>query len=111
MWFSSKKSAPKSDLANASPAEEAQAAAGSALDFLKATVSRVSRDHLPAAELDVRAHLLDSGYIDSLSATELLAEIERRYRVRIEEMDIVGRLCTLEALAREIEARAGGSRQ
>ncbi len=109
MWFSNKKSPPKSDLATASPAGEAPAATGSALDFLKATVSRVSRDHIPVAELDVRAHLLDSGYIDSLTATELLAEIERRYRVRIEEMDIVGRLCTLEALAREIEARAGGA--
>ena len=107
MWFTSKKSPPKSDLAIAPAAGEAQAAAGSALDFLKATVSRVSRDHIPVAELDLRAHLLDSGYIDSLTATELLAEIERRYRVRIEEMDIVGRLCTLEALAREIDARAG----
>lgn len=79
------------------------------MDLLKATVSRVSRDHIPVADLDVRAHLLDSGYIDSLSATELLAEIERRYQVRIEEMDLVGRLCTLEALAREIETRTGGT--
>ena len=109
MWFSSKKSHPKSDLTTASPAEEPKPAAGSVLDLLKATVSRVSRDHIPAAELDVRAHLLDSGYIDSLTATELLAEIERRYRVRIDEMDLVGRLCTLEALARDIEARAGGA--
>ncbi len=79
------------------------------MDMLRATVSRVSRDHIPAAELDVRAHLLDSGYIDSLSATELLAEIERSYRVRIDEMQLVGRLCTIEALAREIETRAGGA--
>lgn len=79
------------------------------MDLLKATVSRVSRDHIPVADLDERAHLLDSGYIDSLSATELLAEIERRYQVRIEEMDLVGRLCTLEALAREIETRTGGT--
>jgi len=109
MWFSGKKSPPKSDLATASPAAEAQAAAGTVLDLLKSTISRVSRDHIPIDQLDVRAHLLDSGYIDSLTATELLAEIERRYHVRIEEMDIVGRLCTLEALAREIEARAGGA--
>lgn len=109
MWFSSKKSPPKSDLPVASPAGEAPAAAGSVLELLKATVSRVSRDHIPVDQLDVRAHLLDSGYIDSLTATELLAEIERRYRVRIEEMDIVGRLSTLDALAREIEARTGGT--
>ena len=79
------------------------------MDMLRATVSRISRDHIPAADLDVRAHLLDSGYIDSLSATELLADIERSYRVRIDEMQLVGRLCTLEALAREIETRAGGA--
>jgi acyl carrier protein len=111
MWFSSKKTPPKSDLAAVSPAGGGQAAAGPVLDFLKATVSRVSRDHIPVDQLDLRAHLLDSGYIDSLTATELLAEIERRYRVRIDEMDIVGRLCTLEALAREIEGRAGGTGQ
>jgi acyl carrier protein len=81
------------------------------LDLLRATVSRLSRDHIPAGDLDLRAHLLDSGYIDSLSATELLAEIERQYQVRIGEMDLVGRLCTLEALAREIESRAGGTAQ
>ncbi len=81
------------------------------MDLLRATVSRLSRDHIPAADLDLRAHLLDSGYIDSLSATELLAEIERQYKVRIGEMDLVGRLCTLEALAREIESRAGGTAQ
>jgi acyl carrier protein len=77
--------------------------------MLKATVSRISRDHIPVADLDVRGHLLDSGYIDSLSATELLAEIERSYKVRIEEMDLVGRLCTIDALAREIETRTGGT--
>jgi len=75
------------------------------MDMLRETVSRISRDHIPAAELDVRAQMLDSGYIDSLSATELLAEIERQYKVRLGEMDLVGRLCTLESLAREIESR------
>jgi acyl carrier protein len=79
------------------------------LDMLRATVARLSRDHLPPESLELRAHLLDSGYVDSLSATELLTEIERRYGVRIDEMDIVGRLCTIEALAREIEARASGT--
>jgi len=79
------------------------------MDMLRATVSRISRDHIPAAELDSHAHLLDSGYIDSLSATELLAEIERSYKIRLDEMDLVGRLCTLEALAREVETRMGSA--
>jgi acyl carrier protein len=109
MGFFSKKSPAKSDFAAALPAGVPEPGSGSVLDMLRATVSRISRDHVPAADLDVRAHLLDSGYIDSLSATELLAEIERRYGVRIGEMDIVGRLCTIEALAREIESRTGGA--
>jgi acyl carrier protein len=111
MGFFSKKSASNTVPPPAPPAGAAVPASGSVLDLLKATVSRISRDHIPVADLDVRAHLLDSAYIDSLSATELLAEIERRYQVRIEEMDVVGRLCTLEALAREIETRTGGTAQ
>jgi acyl carrier protein len=111
MGLFSKKSPVKSDLPSASPSQSpaAPASAGSVVDMLRATVSRISRDHIPAAELDLRAHLLDSGYIDSLSATELLAEIERSYGVRLDEMQLVGRLCNLEALAREIEARSGGN--
>jgi acyl carrier protein len=109
MGFFSKKSPAKSDFATASPSGEAAAASGSVMEFLRATVSRISRDHLPPESLDVRAHLLDSGYVDSLSSIEMLTGIERRYGVRIEEMDIVGRLCNLEALAREIEARADGT--
>lgn len=109
MWFFSKKSPAKSYFGAASPTEADAPGSGTVLDMLRATVSRISRDHLPPESLDLRAHLLDSGYIDSLSATELLADIERRYGVRIGEMDIVGRLCTIDALAREIESRAGGS--
>jgi acyl carrier protein len=109
MGFFSKKSPAKSDLATASPAGGAEPGSGSVLDMLRATVARLSRDHLPPESLELRAHLLDSGYVDSLSATELLTEIERRYGVRIDEMEIVGRLCSIEALAREIEARANGT--
>jgi acyl carrier protein len=105
MGLFSKKSQPKSDLPSAAPASSPAGAPGQVMDMLRATVSRISRDHIPAADLDVRAHLLDSGYIDSLSATELLAEIERHYKVRIDEMDLVGRLFNLESLAREIESR------
>jgi acyl carrier protein len=109
MGFFSKKPASPVVPPSAPLAGAPVAASGSVLDLLKATVSRISRDHIPAADLDARAHLLDSAYIDSLSATELLAEIERTYKVRIEEMDLVGRLCTLDALAREIQTRTGGT--
>jgi acyl carrier protein len=105
MWFS-KKSNPQPAVAAAAPAV---VNSGSVSDWLRATVARLSRDHLPPDAIDPRAHLLDSGYVDSLSSTELLAGIERHFGVRIDEMDIVGRLCTLEALAREIDLRANGA--
>jgi len=114
MWFSKKSNPqPESIATSTAPQAASQAApnvastSSSTLDWLRASVSRISRDHIPPADIDVRAHLLDSGYVDSLSSTELLADIERRFGVRIEEMDIVGRLCNIAALAREIESRAG----
>jgi acyl carrier protein len=108
MWFS-KKSSPQPVVASVAPAEIPLSS--SVVDGLRATVARLSRDHLPPDAIDIRAHLLDSGYVDSLSSTELLTDIERRFGVRIQEMDIIGRLCTIEALAREIESRANGTAQ
>ena len=108
MWFS-KKSNPPPEPIVASAKPEAAPASGSAVDWLRANVSRISRDHIPPQDIDIRAHLLDSGYVDSLSAIELLAGIERQFGVRIQEVDIVGRLCTIEALAREIDVRASGA--
>ena len=111
MWFF-KKSSTQPEPTAASAAPVAAPTSGSALNWLRATIARISRDHLSLESIDVRAHLLDSGYVDSLSSTELLADIERRFGVRIQEMDIVGRLCNIEALARELEhainSRANG---
>ena len=109
MWFSKKKGPVESDSPTTSATRAEEPSSGTVLDTLRAMVARISREHLSPESLDVRAHLLDSGYVDSLSATELLAEIERRYAVRINEMDIVGKLCTIEALAREIESRSNGA--
>ena len=108
MWFF-KKSPPPADATAASAPAVAAPGSASVVETLRATVARISRDHLPPESIDIRAHLLDSGYIDSLSSTELLADIERRYGVRIDEMQIVGKLCTIDALAREIEGRAAGA--
>jgi acyl carrier protein len=108
MWFSKKSnSQPEPIAASATP--EAAPTPNNVVDWLRASVSRISRDHVPPGDIDVRAHLLDSGYVDSLSATELLAGIERQFGVRIQEVDIVGRLCTIEALAREIDVKATGA--
>jgi acyl carrier protein len=108
MWFF-KKSPPPAGATAAPALAVAAPASASIIEALRATVARISRDHLAPESIDIRAHLLDSGYIDSLSSTELLADIERRFGVRIEEIQIVGKLCTIAALAREIEDHAVGS--
>jgi len=46
MWFFSKKSPAKSDFGTASPAAAEAPASGTVLDMLRATVSRISRDHV-----------------------------------------------------------------
>jgi acyl carrier protein len=107
MWFF-KKSPPPADTTAAPAPAAPPSTSASIIEDLRATVARISRDHLSPESIDVRAHLLDSGYIDSLSSTELLADIERRFGVRIEEIQIVGKLCTIDALAREIAGRAVG---
>ncbi len=107
MWFSKKSKPQPGPIVSATP--EVATTSSSSVDWLRTNISNISRDHIPPGAIDVRAHLLDSGYVDSLSATELLAGIERHFGVRIDEMDIVGRLCTIEALAREIDVRANGA--
>jgi acyl carrier protein len=112
MWFSKKsnpQSNPQPEPATTSATPMAAPTSSQPVDWLRASVSRISRDHVQPGDIDIRAHLLDSGYVDSLSATELLAGIERQFGVRIQEVDIVGRLCTIEALAREIDVRATGA--
>ncbi len=117
MWFFGKrKQGPAAEPAvDAHPeprpaADEAGAPAGSVLDNLADCVVRIGQGRFDRAAIDPRAHLFDAGYIDSLSSAELLSHIERRYQLRLPEVQLVGRLCTLEALAREIEAQIGPAR-
>ncbi len=49
-------------------------------------------------------HLFDEGYLDSLSSVSLVALIEDRYGVQVEEVELVGRLSTVDALAEHIDA-------
>ncbi len=51
-------------------------------------------------------HLYERGHLDSMSALALVVFIEDNYRVTIDEADLVGPLCSLDALARHIAAGA-----
>ncbi len=56
--------------------------------------------------IDPSAHLFDAGYVDSMNSLTLLDFIEERYGVEIPEMDLVGGLSTLSALAEYVAERS-----
>jgi acyl carrier protein len=59
-----------------------------------------SDGQLATNDIDPDEHLYDAGYVDSQSSVALLAFIEERWGVEISEVDLVGRLASVSALAR-----------
>lgn len=76
---------------------------------LRRQVVELSNGELPEQAIDTSAPLLDYGYVDSLSAVTLLHFVEERYGVAVPEIDLVGPLNSLEALARHIGSQTGTS--
>jgi acyl carrier protein len=96
----------------------APAAAGSAaetperasvLEQLCAFVALQSDGEVTADAVPTHARIYDDGVIDSIGAAAMLAFVEDRYDVEVDEVELVGRLATLAALAehvcRELERR------
>ena len=69
---------------------------------LREHLADLSDGKLEAGSIVETAHLFDYGYVDSLSAVSFLAHVEDRYAVRIDDVDLVERYYTLEAIARHI---------
>jgi acyl carrier protein len=65
-----------------------------------------SRSRLVAAQINPDANVWTAGYVDSLGYVEFLVFIEERYGVTISDVDIVGDLNTLRALAGSICAQS-----
>ena len=71
-------------------------------DDLRQQLAELSEGKLSADSIDEAGHLFDYGYVDSLSAVTFLAQIEDRYGVRIDDVDLVERLNTLRAIAQHV---------
>jgi acyl carrier protein len=69
---------------------------------LRAQLAELSDGKLTAEAIDPSAHIFDYGYADSLSAVTLLAQIEDRWGVRIDDVDLVEKYSTLEAIAEHV---------
>ncbi len=76
------------------------------VEGLKQQLAELSEGKLQASAIDGNGHLFDYGYIDSLSAVMFIAHIEERYGVQIEDMDLIEKFTTLDAIARHVAASA-----
>jgi acyl carrier protein len=81
------------------------ATAESWVEELRALLVEVSEGRLQPHDIDPGANLFDFGYVDSLSGVMFLARIEEQWGVHIEDLDLVERLNTLEAVANHLRAR------
>ena len=71
---------------------------------LKQQLAELSEGKLQAGAIDGKGHLFDYGYVDSLSAVMFFAHIEEQYGVQIEDMDLIEKYTTLDAIARHVAA-------
>jgi acyl carrier protein len=65
----------------------------------------VSEGKLDGVAIDPAANIFDHGYVDSLSAVEFIARIEERWGVAIEDMELIERYTSLDAVAAHVAAR------
>ena len=69
-----------------------------------------SRGGLDADSIDASLHMLDAGYLDSMNSLSLLDFIEDRWGIVVPEVELVGRLATLEALVDYVNEKRAPSR-
>jgi acyl carrier protein len=112
-WFEAESSSPEaaenSPAAEAKSPERASEADDTIVGELRRQVVELSNGELPEQAIDASAPLLDYGYVDSLSAVTLIHFVEERYGVSVSEIDLIGSLNSLEALARHIGSQTGAS--
>ena len=61
---------------------------------------------LAADAIEPTRHIFDAGYVDSMSSLTLLEFVEERYGVVVPEVELVGRLSNLVALAKYVAEHA-----
>ncbi len=90
------------------PAVASAESHGEILAELREKLSELSDGQIAVDAIDPGAVLFDFGYVDSLSAVTLIAWIDQRFGVTVTELDLVGALNNLGALAEYVEQGQGG---
>lgn len=72
------------------------------LEELRSDIVALSEGKLTIEEVDPDADVFDYGYLSSLTAVIFLTQIEERYGVEIEDLEIVEQFSTLNAVADRI---------
>ena len=68
------------------------------LEDLKAALVEVADGKLEGVEIDPSGHLLDHGYVDSLSAVLFLSHVAERYGAEIDDVELLEQYSTLDLL-------------
>lgn len=64
----------------------------------------------PDVELGDGDHLLEKGIVDSLGFVEIVEEVEARFGVRVQDVDITeDNFGSIESIARYVESKRAGS--
>ena len=85
-----------------SAADAPREPSGEIVEDLRREIVRLSEGKLTTEEIDPGEHLFDCGYVDSLSAVMLLAYIEDRYGVLIEDVELIESLTSLDRIAAHV---------
>lgn len=73
---------------------------------LRQDIVRISEGKFRLDEVAPGVNIFDYGYVSSLTAVMLLGDIEERYGVAIEDLDLIEELFTLNDLAARIRQQS-----
>ena len=73
--------------------------------WLRSVIVELSEGRLAIDEIDSRRHMVDCGYIDSLSAVVLLARVEDKWAVDVDDNSLFSTATTVDDLASLISER------
>jgi acyl carrier protein len=86
------------------PVADRDARAREIRDALARKLVELSDGKLAQSDIDPAGHLVDHGYVDSLSAVSFLAHVEERYGVRIDDLEVIEKFWSLDRIVAHLLA-------